>query len=251
MQVTCLLAALFLPLFPFSALFVVVHRKIKNPWARTALFLLWPQPGVILLTLAKPEVPDWVLAWATATALLYAIRALVVRELGLWLSYIGVSCWAIIWLVAAGDGLHDLALVALGMSLPLSLMTLLARELEKRFTAAYAGLYGGIVQTQPRLAALLVVGMLAVTATPLFPGFFTMLTSVIVQMSVSPLFALGLLLVWLLWTWSGMRLLQGLVMGPVNPMAREFADLETLSGGIYSALLVAMVWFGFQFSGGV
>lgn len=248
-EYTWLFAALFLPLFPLSAVFVLVHRKLPSPWVRGLLFIVWPQVGVLLLTLGNPKVPGWLMWWAAATALLYALRALVIREVGLWLGYIGVSSWSLLWIIIATDKQLVPGLVALGLSLPLVLMTLLARELQRRFATCYSGLTGGFVPTQPRLATLLVIGTLAATATPLFPGFFTLVSAVIAQVSAAPAFAPALLLVWLLWTWSGIRLLQGLVMGPIKPATREIPDLGAVSTGLYAAVLLAMLWFGFQFTG--
>ncbi len=240
------LALLFLPLFPFSSVFVLLIRKLPQSWLRSLAFLLWPQPGVWLLGSSAPAIPEWILYWALATALLYSYRALVIRELNLWLSYIAVSAWSILWIVLSVSDITRLMLFALGFSLPMSLMALLGGELERRFQAAYAGLYGGIAQSHPRLSAMLVFTLLAVIATPLFPGFFTMMSSIMAEMLTAPPIALGLLLVWLLWSWSGILLLQGLVMGPVNAEAALTADLDRINAAVYSALLIAMVVFGLQ-----
>lgn len=242
------LALVFLPLFPFSALFVLLIKKLPNAGSRSLAFLLWPQVGVLLLGTSGYIIPDWILSWALGTALLYSFRALVLQELSLWLSYVAVSAWAILWVVLSVSESIDLMLFALGFSLPMSLLALLGGELETRFTAAYAGLYGGIAQSHPRLSAMLVFTLLAVIATPLFPGFFTMLSSIMAQMLMAPTIAIGLLLVWLLWSWSGILLLQGLVMGPANPANRLIADLNVMKSSIYGSLLVGMVLFGLQFS---
>ena len=99
MAYTWLLALLFLPLFPFSAAFVFVIKNIRHPWLRSALFLLWPQVGVWLLVSSGVVISEGLLYWAMSTALLYALRALVLRDVSLWLSYIGISCWSILWIV--------------------------------------------------------------------------------------------------------------------------------------------------------
>ena len=56
-------------------------------------------------------------------------------------------------------------------------------------------------------------GLFAATATPVFPGFFVLLASVLGQAAVAPINAFAVLLIWLLWSWSGARLLQGMIAG--------------------------------------
>ena len=240
------LAVLFLPLFPFSALWVMLVNRLPHACMRSLAFLLWPQAGIVLLDRIGPGLPAWIVYWALATALLYAFRALVIRELGLWLSYLAVSAWSLLWVTLFSTDTTDPTLFGLGFSLPLAMMALLGGELEKRFNASYAGLYGGIGRSHPRLSAMLVFTLLAVIATPLFPGFFTMVSSIMAQMLSAPAIALGLLLVWLLWSWSGMLLLQGLVMGPQQAETRLLADLNGLMAVVYSGLLFGMLLFGLR-----
>lgn len=251
MEAGWLLVAIFLPLFPFSALFVRLLGRISNAWTRALLFLVWPQVGLLLLFSIDSQPPEWILIWATVTAVLYALRTLAIHDAGLWLTYIAVSCWSLLWLVMTGVAWHVPELVVLGMSLPLAIMTLLLREVEARYRAVYSGLYGGIVQTQPRLSVLLVIGMLSITATPLFPGFFTLFFTVLDFLSSSPWLAPGLLLVWWFWSWSAMRLLQGMIMGPVNVEMRHPPDMHWSALTLYSMGFLSMVWLGFYLSGGV
>ncbi len=241
-------SVVFLPLFPFSAVFVLLIKMLPNAWLRGIAFLLWPLAGVWLLEATQVNLPDWVLYWALGTSLLYAFRALVIRELNLWLSYIAVSAWSILWVVLSGSDLTNLMLFALGFTLPMALMALLGGELKQRFTAAYGGLYGGIAQSHPRLSAMLVFTLLAVIATPLFPGFFTMMSSIMAQMLNSPVIAIGLLLIWLLWSWSGILLLQGLVMGPEDALSGLTDDLAVWRVGTYALLLIGMGIFGLSFA---
>ncbi len=248
MDLTWWIAALFLPLFPFSAVFVVLVRKMSNTWLKGLVFLLWPQPGVWLVINNAGIIPQWLLYWAIGTAILYAFRALVLRELFQWLSFIAASAWSILWIVYSGNNAPDLMLFALGFSLPMALMVLIGGDLEKRFSTVYAGLYGGISESHPRLSAMFVFTLLAVIATPLFPGFFTMMSSIMAQMLVTPVIALGLLLVWLFWSWSGILMLQGLVMGPFDEATSRKPDLGALRTAWYSLSLVAVGVFGLSFA---
>lgn len=251
MDFTWLAVALFLPLFPFSALFVIAIRKISNAWLRSAIFLLWPQLGLWLLIKYDVHYTEWLLIWAVTSAVLYALRVLVIRDVGVWLAYIAVSAWSLLWLVVAVKGNDNAMLYGLGFSLPLSVMALLTGELNKRFQSTYAGVISGIAQTHPRLAGVFVVTVLAITATPVFPGFFVLLSSIVMQFSVAPVYAVVMLMVWLLWSWSGMRLLQGVVMGPVSVVSGDRGDVQNLSLVIYSSLMIGITLLGFYTAGGL
>ena len=242
------LAVLFLPLFPFSMFFVVLVNRLSHPWLRSLTFLLWPLLGVALLIAVDADTPRWLSYWALATSFLYAFRALVIRELNRWLSYIAVSSWAILWIVLTDNSLPDVMMFALGFALPMALMALLGGELKRRFSSSYAGLYGGIASSHPRLSAMLVFTLLAVIATPMFPGFFTMMSSIMAKMLMLPSVAIGLLLIWLLWSWSGILLLQGLVMGPKDENSALTADLALPQVSIYGMLLVLIGIYGLSFA---
>ncbi|MDJ0738978.1 MAG: hypothetical protein QNJ91_04635 [Gammaproteobacteria bacterium] len=238
-----LLAALFLPLFPLSMLFNALLARVTHVWLRGLLLLVWPQVGLALLATTSQPLPDLVLPWATLTAALYALRALAMRDLGGWSGFIATSSWALLWIALwAGRDHAVVALYALGFSLPLLLLAQLGACLERRFGAAYTGVYGGLAQSLPRFSAILVLVVLAVVATPLFPAFASMLGMTIAIVPGSPATAVGMLLVWLLWTWAGARLLQGLIVGTAD--AHGGGDLGRAATWSYSALLGALVVAG-------
>lgn len=237
-----LLAGLFLPLFPFSMVFNAVYSNVRNPALRGILLLAWPQLGLIIISFFGLTTPDWIFVWAILTSLLYAFRALALRELGLWTSFIATSSWALIWILSGSHiDASLLALLSLGISVPLVLMAFLGAGLERRFGAAYFGLYGGLAQSIPRFTGVLVMVVLATVATPVFPTFFVML-SIIIRTSLSaPLIAVGVGLVWLLWSWAGARLLQGLIVGPQNTSVVDF-NQPTLF--LYIVVLTALFFSG-------
>lgn len=242
-----LLIGLFLPLFPLSMLFNVLYARFGHPIVRGLLLFAWPQIGLIGISTFGTTVPNWVLAWALLTSLLYALRALALRELGLWTSFIGTSSWALLWiLLGNGAELLSLQFLSLGISVPLVLLALLGAGLERRFGAAYLGLCGGLAQSIPRFSGVLVVVVLAVVATPLFPNFFAMLAMIIKTTPVSPFIAFGIGSVWLLWSWAGARVLQGLIVGPQNT---AITDLSTTTLWLCIAVLVGLTitsvyWLG-------
>lgn len=239
-----LLAALFLPLFPLSMAFNQVFARLRRPWIRVLLLLLWPQAGVLLFARASGPVPDWFITWALISAGLYAYRAIALREVGLWIGFVATSAWALLWIGAAKpDFLH---LQALSFSLSLALLSLLTGFLERRLGAAHTSLGGGLAVAAPRFAGLFVVAVLAAAATPVFPGFFTLLASVLDQVA-SPVTALALVSIWLLWTWSGALLLQGIVVGPPREVA--FEDLSPAATWAYSGGFVALALAGIQLGG--
>jgi NADH:ubiquinone oxidoreductase subunit 4 (subunit M) len=240
-----LLAALFLPLFPLSMAFNQGFARLRQPWLRALLLLFWPQIGVWLITQAEGPIPGWFTAWALSSAVLYAYRALALGEVGLWLGFVSISAWALLWVGAAEPELRHLQ--ALGFSLPLALMSLLTGSLEGRLGAAHTALGGGLAASAPRFAGLFVVAVLAAVATPIFPGFFTLLATVLGQVAAAPTRALVLVLVWLLWTWSGARLLHGIVVGP--PREARVEDMTTTATWGYAAGFVALALVGIQLGG--
>jgi len=240
-----LFAALFLPLFPLSMVFNQGFARLRLPWLRALMLLIWPQIGVWLIVQAEGPVPGWFVGWALLSAALYAYRALALREVGLWIGFVATSAWALLWVGVAEPELRHLQ--ALGFSLPLALMSLLTGSLENRLGAAHTALGGGIAASSPRLAALFVVAVLAAVATPIFPGFFTLLGTVLGQVTAAPATALALVLVWLLWTWSGASLLHGIVVGP--PREGRVEDMTATATWGYAAGFVALALVGIQLGG--
>lgn len=239
-EATLLFAALFLPLFPLSMVFNQLHGRLRKAWLRALLLLVWPQCGLYLITVSGVPVADWIGIWALFTAAFYAYRAIALRELGLWAGFLATSCWALLWLSPSeGMALH---LQALGFSLPLALLGLISGHIDRRFGAAHVHARLALATTAPRLATALVFAVLAVIATPLFPGFFTMLASVSAHAANVPAIAAGLIAIWFLWTWSGIRLLEGLLVGDDRkPRSR---DLSMSSAWIYGLGLAGLAAAG-------
>ncbi|OBS08083.1 hypothetical protein [Acidihalobacter prosperus] len=232
-------ALLFLPVFPFSALFVqLLGRRIKSAPIRAALFLLWPLVGVMLLG-SDPALPHWLRVWVLLSALLYAVRLLATRDLRLWTAYLGASTYAMLWLLHP-DSISGW-LSAFGLGAPLALMALVGGALERRFGAAYGGLYGGLHLHQPRLAGGLTLATLAAVASPVFPGFFV-LTGI--ALHSDPTIAAAIMAVWILWTWAAVVLMQSFMFGKPQslPAVEDLAkpQLHVLVAAL-AALLLASV----------
>lgn len=226
----------FLPLFPFSGLFIqLVGRRPLPAWLRASLFLAWPLIGVLFL---GPEVPDWIRAWALASALLYALRLLSTRDLRLWLAYLAASAYALLWLPDFGHSPGWPTALSLGVA-P-ALLALFALALEKRFGAAYAGVSGGLQLRQPQLARLFTLLILAAVATPVFPAFFA-LTGM--ALHSAPAWSSGMLVTWVLWSWSAFVLLQRFMLAPSqHPSSPDLCRSELIA---YGAVLAACVAAGF------
>lgn len=240
---TYLLAGIFLPLFPLSMAFNMLYARIRGVVMRVLLLLAWPQLGVALLSISNGHVPEWAIVLAVGTSLFYCVRALALRDVSIWISFLATSAWAVLW-VAAYDGIETVRLhfYALGFSAPLVILALLVAELERRYGAAYTGLYGGLGHTLPRFSGVLVFVVLAVIATPLFPSFSTMLKVIVTALPVMPGVAVGLVGVWLIWSWAGARLLQGLIVGRASE--QEMPDLSQLTTWAYVAAISAMFAVG-------
>lgn len=243
--ITFLLIGFFLPLFPFSIAFNAVLVRVTSPWLRVALLLLWPQLGLLALSAQADPVPSWLVVWALATSLLYAFRLVAMREVGRWSGFLATSAWAVLWLpVCGGVATSQLWVFAAGFSIPLAFIILLAAMLENRFGAAYTGLYGGLARRMPRFAGVMVISVLAATATPLFPAFFAMLHALIVSQPVPAVTLTG---IWLMWSWAAARLLQGLIVGPAEPAPES--DLPIATTWSYAAGLSGLVVAGLILTG--
>jgi NADH:ubiquinone oxidoreductase subunit 4 (subunit M) len=242
-----LLAGFFLPLFPLSMAFNLLYARVRHPVLRGLFLLAWPQVGSSILFALGVTVPAWLVAWALATSLMYALRALVLRELGLWTSFVATSAWGLLWILQGTGASHlQMQLLGLGISAPLVLMAFLVSALERRFGAAYLGLYGGLAQSVPRFTGVLVVVVLAVVATPMFPGFFAMLAMITKTLPANPVIAFGVGAVWLLWSWAGARLLQGLITGPER---LAVADLSQANMWLSTTFLAGLMFTGVYFLG--
>lgn len=244
-----LLAGLFLPLFPLSMVFNALFNRVQNVVLRCVLLLGWPHIGLVIIHSTETSVPTWVIVWALVTSLLYAIRMLALRSVGQWNSFLATSMWAMLWLTTTDLNQDMHHLYALGFTIPLVLLALLSAGLEKRFGAAYTDLYGGLALSIPRFAGVLVIVILAAIATPLFPGFFIMVSFIMESSVTMPAATFVLLAIWLLWSWAGMRLLQGLIVGPASLGDATDINLTTCWG--YSIALIALTLGGIYLSGGV
>lgn len=247
-EMSWLLAALFVPLFPLSMIFNIVLQRIHNTWLRAVLILVWPLPGVWLLHTLSVSVPAWIIPWALFSAGLYGFRAIVVRECGVWSGFLATSAWSLCWIVlAVGVKANALLLYVLAFSVPLALLMILIGELERRYESAYAGIVCGLTQAQPRLAGILVITVLAVIGSPLFPSFFAMLGNITSTITIQPGAIFGMVLVWLLWSWSAMKLLQELLVGSAT--INRHNDINYGSTMMYTLALIALIIAGLYLSG--
>ena len=242
-SVYLLLAGLFLPLFPLSMVFNQLLGRLGHAVPRTVLLLLWPQLGLLIMPLAPADIPGGIGALALATSALYALRAVALRDVGQWCGFMATSAWALLWLLLqSGTAIMTLQLYALALSIPLVLLTLLGAGLERRFGAAYTGLYGGLALSLPRFSTTLVFVVLAIIATPLFPAFFIMLATILGTLTIQPVMAFGIAGVWLLWSWAGARLLQGLIAGPPGDYNAD--DMHRLVSWAYVFILLLLAAAG-------
>lgn len=246
-SIIILIAGIFLPLFPMSMVFNAVLDNIKQPWLRAFLFIAWPLCGLSVVFYSGVAIPGWVVALALTTSTLYALRMLTLREVNQWNGFLATSLWSLLWLAVMHDTPEMLLYgYALSMTVPLVLLVILSAGLEHRFGAAYTGLYGGLARTIPRFSGILVTVIVAAIATPLFPTFFIMFDMVVETISVMPLAAMALLLIWLLWSWAGARLIQGLIVGRASKV--KIADIDILTISLYSIVLLALAIAGIYMS---
>lgn len=242
-DLSLLLIALFLPLFPLSIVFNALYARLKHPFLRVVLLLVWPLAGIYLYQMLQPQIPDWLVIWALLTAVFYAYRLLAMREVGIWSGFFATSAWAILWLpLMYGDA--DTVLYVFWFGIPLLLLALLVGGLEKRYGAAYTELYGGLAQTIPRYSGVFVVTVLALVATPIFPAFLSMLNILVASQPLAAFILVGL---WAIWSWAGMRLIQGMIVG--DPASEVIEDLPLVYVWGYGALMLSLIVAGFTLTG--
>lgn len=235
-----LCAGLFLPLYPLSVIPNAMLSRLTAPSAKAVLLPVWALLGVGLLAQSDSRIPMELAWWGGLTALLYAVRLLTVRDIGAWAGFALSSALALLWLVGAAEAAPDtrlLAIYALSFAVPLSILLLLSGTLIQRFGAAYAGLYRGLGASMPRYATLLVITLLAVVATPVFPSFAALFAA---AHRVAPWPVLMLLLNWLLWTWAAVNLLREIVFGRPYDEAPP-TDIAAAPAAVYAMVLV--LWF--------
>ena len=237
-----LLAGLFLPLFPMSIVFNYVFQRASSVWLRVFIILVWPLPGFWLIENSATELVDIdiYVYWALFTAVLYSFRSVVVKELSVWTGFIATSAWSLLWVAEyLGATVNDLVMHAFAYSVPLVLLALIVARLERQYESAYVGVVTGLAQEQPRMAGIVVVVILAVIGSPAFPSFFSLLSNINNVVILLPSVALVITLVWLLWSWSGIRLLQELIVG--DPAVLRHDDIgfsQTMLFGLSFILLV-------------
>lgn len=252
MTILIILTGLFLPLFPLN---IISNHNVwqnKSIWGLLLLLILRPLIGIMLFTSLDVAVPDWILLWAAATSLLYAFRMLTQRELNTWISYLATSIWSLLWfLLAVEESVTIVMIYAFCSTIPLTILLLLAAELQQRFGAAYTHLYSGLTEVMPRFSGVLVFVLLAALATPVFPGFFVMLKVLAGAVTLAPpLVSIMVLLSWLLWSWAGVRVLQGLLVGRFNH-DQAVTDLSEGRSRGFALVLVLLALAGLFIMGGM
>ena len=240
-----LAAAFFLPLFPASAVFNALYARASHPVLRAFLLLAWPQIGVYILGVAGGTPPPGVVPLALATAGLYALRMLATRDMQTWTAFLATGTWALIWTFSQREPaeLHELALAT---SVSLVLLSSVAASVTRRFGAAYAGFPGGLAANTPRLAGVLAVAALIAVGTPPGMPFFVLLHGLV---GGSPAHAVAFALVWFVWSWAAIRLIQGMLVGEAS--GETVADLRTGGAWMYALACIGLVCAGFAYAGGV
>jgi hypothetical protein len=243
-----LLAGIFLPIFPMSMVLNAIIENIRHAWFRVFIFIAWPLCGLFIVIESGVILPDWLILLALVTSFLYALRILTLRDVDQWCGFLATSFWSLLWLAVLQEYQAKLLYgFAFGMSAPLVLLVLLSKGLEQRFGAAYMGLYGGLARTIPRYSGILVLVVVAATATPLFPTFFIMFDLIVKTVSSTPYVAIVLLLIWLLWSWAGARLIQGLIVGRASDI--KVADMGMSVISLYTIVLFTLIAAGVYLGG--
>lgn len=239
-------AAVFLPLFPLSIVFNAALARLRHPVARFVLMLVWPQIGAAAIQLGGTAIPEAFLPWALASAALYALRLLTVRDLGVYAGFLASSSLALTWgLTVSGADAVEVSLYAFWFSLPAALLALFTGPLIRRFGAAYAGICAGLGSTLPRLSTGLAFAVLAGIATAPFPTFFAQWL-LLRRLPWSA--GIVVLAIWLIWGWGATLLLRGFVFG--TPRDTKMLDIGRGAAWALALVLGAFTLAGLYLTGG-
>jgi NADH:ubiquinone oxidoreductase subunit 4 (subunit M) len=247
-------AGVLIPVFPLSLLFNGLISRVPSSLGQAVAMVALPLAGVGLLSSASggrlPLVQGrgWT-ALVLVTAVLYAFRAVSVRDVTIWARLMGTSGLSLVWVISGqSHRLAPTALATLAWSTPAALLLIFAGVLAERTGGSYLGLQGGLARATPRLSGLLTVSALALVATPVFPSFFALLR-VFGTLPVSwvwPVLALVLT-----WGWSIGAFLQRLLFGSYHgERIPDLGGVATSSGAVVlvvfaaSAVMWSRAWIG-------
>ena len=251
-----LLVGLFLPIFPLSIGFNFILKKIRSPLLKIAVLVSWPLIGLTLFFQLDVQPPDWLASWVLGisvfTSMLYAFRLLAQRGINTWTGYLATSIWSLFWipLLLLEHNPKTLITYVVGFGIPLTIISLLANIFKQRFGIAYTNLHGGIASSMPRFSILLIIAIFATIATPVFPSFFIMVGFITKVLSTDyPSIVLMLVFIWLIWSWAGIRIIQGLLVGPANQQ-NYVEDLHKGLAWSIGAILTFLAFAGLFITGG-
>lgn len=256
-----LTAGLFLPLYPFSILpNLLLQGQVngtgapgpawrRGPGFKAAVLLGFPILGVGLVGLAtaasappEPLMLNLFGVWGGLTSVIYAFRLLSAKDGEIWISHLYSSTLALIW-IGIAIGLNPL-LPAIGLSVSLLPLVVLLDQLTRRFGIARCGLYPGLGLSMPLFAYLFIAAVLAAIAVPFSPSFFAITALAFGGVAANAaLYLVPIGLSWVLWTWAGVNLLQGIIWGvPRDDLT--YRDLERDRALGVGAGLVTLGFFG-------
>lgn len=264
-----LTAGIFLPLYPLSALpNAWLQGRAKSAsrtplaegpaaeragrgrvWLEASLLVLLPLIGVGLVRLALADqdpaqisLLPWLAVWGGLTSVLYAFRLLSAKDGQIWIAHLYTSALALIW-VGIAYGLDPL-LPALGLSVSLLPLLFLLEQLTRRFGIARSGLYPGLCAAMPVFGHLFIAAVLTAIAVPFSPSFFAIAALAFGGVAAHALIVLlPLGLSWLLWSWAGVNLLNGIVWGaPRDDLV--YRDLAQRPAWTLAGAMLALGVFG-------
>ncbi len=255
------IAGLFLPLYPQSILpNMLLQGQVNGPmpvrdtWRRgpffkSALVVIFPIIGLGLVGLGAASLSaedKWLLPffglWGGLTSVLYAFRLLSAKDGEIWVSHLFSSSLALIW-IGIAYGVSPL-LPALGLSISMVPLVFMLDQLTQRFGIARSGLYPGLNAPMPLFSHLFIGAVLAAIAVPFSPSFFAIAALAFGGVAADEVVVLlPICLAWLLWTWAGINLLDGIVWGvPRNDLA--YRDLDASGALGIGGSMIALGFFG-------
>jgi len=228
------------PTFPLSLPASFLLQKFRK--LRGIILITMPLVGFFLYALVgKPTMPDWTLIVGMFSSVLYAFKSISVKSVNRWMVYHYVSVLSLIWVFLSRAEIN--LVFIMGIVLPFIMLNMVLNYLETRFGSTHTNVIQGIGSASPLISLFLTLSILFSVALPTAPLFFNVIAASLLLNS-HEFVALGT--VWLLWGWSGVKLLTRVITGkPKDNLLYEDIDPRTIL--LMSVLSITTLLMGFTF----
>ncbi len=232
-----------LPIFPFSMGTNFLLSKLRGNFFLIALMAIFMLGTFLLELLSSKDLIFYIPILGLFSAILYAIRILSASTAYVYSIYYYtiLSGFAWLWKSIGGDMTQFLVV----MILPVLVLGILVIFLDNNHGNVHYKMLRGLGKEMPRFSIMLIITILLLIMTPYFSGFNLFLFNV---SDFSIFYLVGMIIVWILLTWSGIRFIEKFIYGVAIRKLR-YKDISILGTFLLGSLLLVSVVAGFIFVG--